>query len=235
MPRLDALDWVITAMVGSASIAMQVADPLDEPRWNSEFSIDEGARDWFKAGPTGRQHANLTSHFLVGGAIAASSGVALFGRDDPADGMTLFMVHLQAMASTSFLTQVSKRSFGRTRPLYADGRRETRPDAHASFWSGHAALSFSAASSGCTLQVREALFDPWATPWLCGGLFGMAAGAGALRIVADKHYLSDVIVGAVMGTTVGYAITGLRAWDGPVQVAPAMLPSGSGLMLTGEF
>ena len=37
-----------------------------------------------------------------------------------------------------------------------------------------------------------------------GSTYALASATGYFRIAADKHYLSDVIVGAIVGSSIGY-------------------------------
>jgi membrane-associated phospholipid phosphatase len=69
-----------------------------------------------------------------------------------------------------------------------------------SFFSGHTTWAFAlAASSGTVASMRGYELAP--VVWAVG--LPLAAATGYLRIAADRHYLSDVLVGAAVGTAVG--------------------------------
>jgi len=70
----------------------------------------------------------------------------------------------------------------------------TRPDGSSSdsFPSGHTAEAFMAA----TFLHKEYGEDH---PWLSVAAYTMASGVGVLRIMNDRHWLSDVLVGAGIG------------------------------------
>jgi membrane-associated phospholipid phosphatase len=71
---------------------------------------------------------------------------------------------------------------------------------HASFFSSHTTTAFALASSVTTVS---ALRGYPAAPYF-GALGGaLAATTSVLRIAADLHYASDVLVGALVGTGVG--------------------------------
>lgn len=238
MPRLDTLDWVVSGLAVGASVAMQLAGPLDTPRWTSRNDLDDGSRSFFRATSVdGIGRVTTASNLVLGAGVASSAAMAVLGRGDFSEGIVLFGVQLEAVAMTLMVTQVAKRDFGRTRPLYADGKKEASSDANASFWSGHAAIGFASAASTCTLQHKGALFDAALTPWICGTLFGAAGAVGVLRMVADQHYLTDVVTGAAIGTIIGYGITGLRAWsDDPVlRLTPVATPTSASLFLDYRF
>ncbi|WP_162789150.1 MULTISPECIES: phosphatase PAP2 family protein [Sphingomonas] len=76
---------------------------------------------------------------------------------------------------------------------------ETRPDGsnRMSFPSGHTSMSFAAAAS---LQQRYG--------WKAGAPATLlAAFTGLARVKADKHYVHDVVVGAVIGEAGGLLLT----------------------------
>jgi membrane-associated phospholipid phosphatase len=78
-----------------------------------------------------------------------------------------------------------------------------RVDENLSFYSGHTTLTFTlAAASGTVASLR----DYRLAPMLWAGGFTIAAAVGFLRISADKHYVTDVLVGALMGSAIGIAI-----------------------------
>ena len=74
--------------------------------------------------------------------------------------------------------------------------------------------------------------------WVVG--LPLAAAVGVMRMGADKHYLSDVLVGAAVGSAFGFALP--RLFHGRVDRASApdavrlrLVPAPGGLALTGAF
>jgi membrane-associated phospholipid phosphatase len=124
-------------------------------------------------------------------------------------------------------TQIGKFALGRPRPsqsLDADGYDPF--SGQVSFPSGHTAMAFALATS-----LSDDIHRPWATV----GLYGMATAVGWSRINDNKHWLSDVAAGAILGITSAklasghWRIFGLRA--------PSFItgPSGLGLGWHGQF
>ncbi len=77
------------------------------------------------------------------------------------------------------------------------------PDENLSFYSGHTTLAFSlAVASGTIASMRGYALAPvvWAST------LPVALATGYLRIAADKHYLTDVVAGAVLGSAVGFVV-----------------------------
>lgn len=81
---------------------------------------------------------------------------------------------------------------------------ELRPDGsnYLSFPSGHTANAF----TGASLLNRE---FGGISPWIPIGGYAMATSTGILRMTNDKHWISDVLVGAGIGllsTEVAYRV-----------------------------
>jgi len=136
----------------------------------------------------------------------AAAGVDALANDGDwhafGDDMTLVT---QAVAASALVNQVVKYSVGRARPYTHLSPRPFAEDhdQNLSFYSGHTSLAFAIAmSTGLALERRG---SPYA-PWVFGVGLPAAAGIGLLRIMADKHYLTDVTVGAVMGSAIPYLV-----------------------------
>jgi membrane-associated phospholipid phosphatase len=84
-----------------------------------------------------------------------------------------------------------------------------------------------AVSSGTIASLRGYRGAPWV--WGSGLL--LASTIGYLRIAADKHYLSDVLVGASVGSLVGFAVPFFfhrkSASTEPTKMAPSAISAGS--------
>ena len=104
---------------------------------------------------------------------------------------------------------VIKVGVGRRRPFAWAGAqvgievpyREDK-DQNASFPSGHSSSAFSVAVAGATLASMRR-YPYWRLAWL--GLIPAAA-VPFLRVAADKHYMSDVLVGSAIGAAFGVAL-----------------------------
>jgi len=95
-----------------------------------------------------------------------------------------------------------------------------------SYPSGHTTAAFSLATV-LDQDLREK-FGYWHTPIV----YGMAVGTATSRIYDDTHYLSDVILGAGIGWSVGYWISNKpRNKDRTVWI----IPTTDGVMLTAKF
>jgi membrane-associated phospholipid phosphatase len=109
--------------------------------------------------------------------------------------------------------------FGRARPfVYNDDPRipaelKQSRTAVRSFPSGHTATAFAGAVFLGEVFARLNPADP-ARHWVRGGSLALAAATGWLRIAAGKHFLTDVIAGAFVGSLIGWGVPRLHEVDG---------------------
>lgn len=135
--------------------------------------------------------------------VAAENDAALSGA--PVDALVIAETTL--IAAT--VNQLVKFAFARERPFVhylprsPDGLRaltDSPSDDNLSFYSGHTNLAFAlATSSGTVATLRGYSLAP--VVWASG--LALATAVGYLRIAADKHYLSDVLTGVVVGSIIG--------------------------------
>jgi membrane-associated phospholipid phosphatase len=84
-----------------------------------------------------------------------------------------------------------------------------KPEASSSFYSGHTSGAFATAVFTSTLFMERYPRSPW-IPWVWGGSLSVASTVGTLRVLAGKHYPSDILVGALVGSLFGYGIPWLH-------------------------
>jgi len=122
---------------------------------------------------------------------------------------TDMLLVLEAVALAGVVNQALKFTFARERPfvhvLTEDEKpRQSHPsDNNLSFYSGHTTLSFAIATASGTIA---SLRDYRLKHLVWGTLVPMAALTGFLRIAGDRHYFTDVLTGAVLGSAVGILV-----------------------------
>ena len=161
-------------------------------------------------GTVGLPHSGIGNlSTLTMGATALGAGL-LVGRshrgepDARAATREDFAVMAEALEIDYMLTTWSKVLTQRARPvLYtsASGQNQTA-DAGRSFPSGHASFSFAAAASAASILHRRGELGRHKAEVIL--LFAGAAATSALRVAAHKHFPTDVVAGAVLGTAVGW-------------------------------
>ncbi len=148
---------------------------------------------------------------------------------------------IQTAVLSSVLNQTVKFIAGRERPfvhvLPEDQKHLTHKpdDNNLSFYSGHTNLAFAlVVSAGTVAELRGYKHRGWI--WGVG--LPMAASVGLLRMAADKHYLTDVGMGALMGSAFGVAVPLLlhgRVKETPGGVSLNVTGNQGGVMLSGRF
>jgi membrane-associated phospholipid phosphatase len=129
------------------------------------------------------------------------------------------------------LNQLVKFAVGRERPFVAalppdqKGTSRNPADENLSFFSGHTTWTTAlAVGAGIVAHRRNYSLEPWI--WASG--LSVAAATGYLRIAGDKHYASDVLVGAVVGAAMGYLVPTLLHDADEADAGPQAASSGPG-------
>jgi membrane-associated phospholipid phosphatase len=122
------------------------------------------------------------------------------------------LVYGQALSLSVFLNAVTKRVVGRPRPYaYSDDPRvqafaaEQGDDSRLSFYSGHASTTFAAALAGSYLYGQYAV-DRTARVVVWGVELALAGATADLRTRSGSHFYSDVLMGAIVGTGIGFLV-----------------------------
>lgn len=207
----------------------------DVCRWCEPPSFDASTRNALKWRDTQRADV-LSSITGYGLAPAVLLGLTAFGRGTQSGWRRRFDDLIPVVESAivvSLLHHATKFAVGRQRPYAHFGAFATTPtqEDNVSFFSGHTSLAFGlAVSAGRVATLRRNPVAP--AIWTVG--LALAATTGYLRIGADRHYFSDVLVGAALGTAAGYL------WPTYVtkylqRESLTVLPTSSGVALLGSF
>jgi membrane-associated phospholipid phosphatase len=204
-------------------------------RWSSKNGFDDEIRSGLRGNTVSRRRdARLASDLLLGVSVGllpvAAIGRTLFDRDcEQAYDMTTGV--LESVSLTLFVTEAVKALAGRERPFVDGCDAPTRPsdsdcgdlDRFQSFFSGHASIAAAGAGVSCAFAIRRKTWGESKTAQAlpCALGVGAALTTGALRIVTDKHWGSDVLVGLGVGALIGYFDT----W-GVFDLLEFELPSG---------
>jgi PAP2 superfamily len=193
---------------------------------NAYFALGGGALALAAHQVDGTFNVHLRSHYTLVNDIyapakyfgdtpeqmALSVGTYAWGRIFDQPKMShLGMDLLRAQAITEMMVEPIKLATHRERP---DGSN------FQSFPSGHAAITF----AGATVLERHLGWKKSALAYV------IAAYVASSRLHDDRHYLSDVVFGAAVGTIAGRAVTehGRETWS----FAPARVPGGVAILVT---
>jgi membrane-associated phospholipid phosphatase len=205
-----ALDASVTAaMLLSAGLLAIYQPELAPPacRWCEPPAFDSAVRNalvW----KDGARTADTLSTVLDAVVPASAFTYLLLSANAGGDldaGLVDSLLVTEAAAAALLVNQVVKLLVGRQRPYarFGNDLGYSRSGDNVSFYSGHTSLAFSVAAATVTVASMRGYAG---VGILAGVGFTLGAGIGYLRIAADQHYLTDVLVGAVVGGLMGWAI-----------------------------
>lgn len=208
---------VALPILGLALWGASTLDPAPTPHWKGGILVDGQVRSQMRIeSRSGRRTAEtvgdvlvftLAAYPLVGDALL-DSGV---GQSQWPQSQTLALMATQALLVSSAITLATKSLVGRERPYQQECATDptydsdcNSSDSRKSFVSGHTSMAFTGAGLLCA--SREAL-ELGGGRTLCRVALGFATAVAFSRILADKHYLSDTLAGALVGIFSGYVLT----------------------------
>lgn len=187
--RWDLKDWGIVAGITAGGALIYF---MDEPLYESASYVQ------------GNSTTNFSTYFLdpLGDyrfqavALAGTYGASWILKDEKLKNATILTT--EALLLTGAVTLFANFMTGRKTPL------ETNPVDHtqwmginnsSSFWSGHAATTFTIAT------VLSGIYNE--NLWMPVTSYTLATLVSLSRVVEGHHWTSDVFVGAAIGTVIG--------------------------------
>jgi hypothetical protein len=238
--------------------AASIAIPPVPSRWRTRNRLDEWGRrnvaiQDYEEGLWARDlsdvlvSVNVTYPVLVDSLI-----VTYWYRQSEQVAAQMALITLEALAVSAALQGLTSGIASRERPFVRDcgGSIDARlddcleRDRFRSFFSGHSSNAFAAASVTCSHHMRHEVFgDPIADGLACGVAYASASTVALMRVVGQRHFISDVITGASIGTLSGLGVPWLLHY-GPLarrdtataaRVQWSLLPMPNGIALGGKF
>lgn len=188
--RYERDDWINVALVVGITGSLILLDEGLMDLWQNDLKGDftESMADAFR--PLG------DSNYIVYGSLGGYALAEVLGRKrDKAAALSVF----QSFALTGGLISGMKYVVGRKRPGSDDRFDFNGPaeaDFNASFPSGHAGHAFAVAS---VISETYGEDNPW-VPWLA---YPLATGTALARVDDNRHWFSDVFLGAALGHFIG--------------------------------
>jgi len=181
--------WEAAAVVGGAGLLL--ADDrhmFHEVREHPTHATGDVASVFRQPGEV-KVYSALTLGTLGVGLLARDPGITRTGAQLAASG---------ALAAVGF--GLLKEAAGRSRPDAGQGPYDFHPfSAAGSFTSGHSALAFALATT---------LGDASHSAWITAGLYVIATGTAWSRVYDERHWPSDVFLGAALGVTSAKLVNG---------------------------
>lgn len=198
-------------------------------------ALDSLTAGYYSAGWSRASDIGLYSTFaLAFGTLVLDEGLL----DALNDGVVVGEATLSATAVASVMTLAA----GRPRPfMYGSNAPESvrlSADGGLSFISSHTAMTFAVATSMFFTERRLHPHSPrqW---WVLGAGAAVGTFIAVARVESGYHFITDVIGGAVIGTSVGVIVTSVH--KSPVEIVPVVNHdpagnvSGAGLGFHGSF
>jgi membrane-associated phospholipid phosphatase len=194
--RFSGTDWLVTASVLGGTAALMPGDePLNQMMLRNQTPVANGMAKAGRVYGEGWTGVGLSVGVYALGMAVQNDDVRVTGR-----------LLAEALVCAGLTTTLLKSAFGRARPYNEVGAFVFQPpqltnDAFLSLPSGHTTVAFA---------LSSVLAERIGNPFVSIGLYGLAALTGLSRMYHTKHWASDVLLGAAIGTSAGLAVT---AWE----------------------
>lgn len=260
--RFGLSDFILTGTGGAITLAAAIAHPRPQHLLRGALGFDDDVREHLRAGTLAarfryRDASDVGLSLAVTWPFVADALTsAWWYRGSRESAQQMALIDLEALALTGAIQGATNVLVSRERPFGHDCGGDQLPgDAidcvnsfhYRSFFSGHSAFSFTGAALICAHHFEnELLGSPW-DALSCAGGYAVATTTAAFRVVADMHYASDVMLGAAIGTLVGYGVPLLhyrnfggsrrerRDGSHPVGLQLSLLPVSGGVGVGGTF
>jgi len=213
--RWEGRDWLkLAGLAGLTATATLLDEPVNDWMLSSR---SEGFDKVTKYGlePLGNYYA-----------VAAMGAFYTYGliSDNPRSRSTGLLM-AESFIVSALLVRVPKYLAGRSRPdaWGSPGPNEWQgPFNGTSFPSGHTTSAFAVASV-VAWQYKD-------TPWVPVTAYSLATLAGLSRIYDNRHWVSDVVAGAIFGTVTGLYIS-RQNQDRQLSLQPTVMGGVSGISM----
>jgi membrane-associated phospholipid phosphatase len=209
-PEFRTSEGVATIASGLATLAIVLYGPIERPRWQGPILFDAAARDALRADSsetrqTYRTVGDWTYRLSPVLPLLDVFVVSAAARSDSKLAWNLGATTFEAYSYSGLASFISTEISARQRPYsqcLEDGECDTQ-----SFYSGHSAIAATGAGLVCANHTRIALYgNPVADVGACVVASANAVTTAVTRLVADRHYATDVVVGTGLGFAFGYAV-----------------------------
>jgi hypothetical protein len=197
--------WTILGIGAAAALAVHPADDYVESHIVGNEAVDKffSPGHWLGSAPV--QFGSAVGLWAVGRYVVAPAQGEPRTNKYSEIGFDL----LRAQILSGAITQGIKHTVRRDRPS----------GACCAFPSGHATAAFAAAS---VLERHFGYRLSW--PALAGATY-----VATSRLVDNRHFISDVVFGAAVGTASGWTVVGTRGRKRPIVIQP--VPVKGGMMI----
>ena len=229
-PRFRTWQYVAIGVQTAANLTIEFVDiPKREEAWRSALPLDVDMRNALRPETQeGRDRANTVSDYLWWTTqfytVVVDSLVVPLAFDnfnvDVAWQMT--MINWQTLGLAGLVTRITQYSTGRARPEVYGCSEEPgasfpcRPEGPG-FFAGHVSMTSAGAGLACAHHAAMPIYGENAAGAItCAVLSASAVTVGIMRMMADRHWISDVVVGHLVGGGVGFGLPWLLHYQDPI-------------------
>jgi membrane-associated phospholipid phosphatase len=187
---------------GSALFPLTLPNRHPRPPATELLGFDQATRGTWSPGIASLSDVTLAA------AVSLPLGAIVGGT--PRSAANGAVIDSEVLGADLLLSSAVKYLVARPRPYtYAmDGVGPTDrddPDRNLSFYSGHASAAFAAAAGG-TILLQHANSDENLPRVLSAADFALAGATAVCRVRAGQHFVSDVVVGSLLGMALGVGV-----------------------------
>jgi membrane-associated phospholipid phosphatase len=242
------VDTVTTSamLAGSVYIHFGLDRPTDA-NWTEPILMDEAVHDAFRTNSRSGRNLMITVGdvlFYVAPTVPFIDSVltpTLTDHGNTEIAFQLTAMNIQAISLSFVLVEGAHRFIARERPDVEGCSRD--PDYHmscgakefSSFPAGHCAAVATAAGLMCAHHSRLPLWgSPAADSAACVLMVVASLGTAFARMLSERHWATDSIVGGAVGYGVGYGMPTLLHYTG-WSISPSLTQTEIGLTVGGEL
>lgn len=242
IPRFRTSEYILTgASLAGAAATFFWVEPPKSPSWKRQILFDAGARNTLliHSAKTRNRASNITEvlTYSVVGYGMLDGPVTEAARQNKDAAVQLALINAETFAVTEVLNLGVSKVVARSRPPGDVCDPNARYDQHCSrsFYSGHTANAFAAASLVCAEHRALGTYGGAGDTAACAASLAAATAVGVLRIATNDHHASDVLVGAAIGGATGYLMPNLLHFQFRKSerdlgyLIPSVGPTGGGL------
>ena len=201
---------------------------ISVPLFSASYPLDKNTVnpfDRFTMQPYSKSLAIASDIAAFSTAATAATMLAL----PSSEYFTVGVIYAETVGLTFGINEILKRAVPRERPyLYFEGYPEEdlkNGDYNESFCSRHTSVAFSIAAANSYIFSKYYPDSEWKIPVIAAS-YSLATITGILRVASGEHFASDVLVGALLGTAIGYAVPALHTLFADKNVETSASPFG---------
>jgi membrane-associated phospholipid phosphatase len=188
-------------------LSCRVSPPDPETLDRSEIFLPDQIALRYKSSTAARM-SDFTASFLALAPFAITLSENSRSKD-----WTESALYMESQLWTIGLTELCKGVFQRPRPyVYRDSAGSPDKEGARSFFSGHTSVAFAGAVSAAIFWDHFHPDSRWSRAVRISSL-SLAATTGVLRVLAGKHFPTDVLTGAAVGALIGWAVPRMHRED----------------------